>query len=124
MLRFDRLRVAIVGVPCRARGGFGRRRRRAIVTTGSTVYRLHGEIDMANAADVARALDDVARVSSTPVVLVDCADLTFIDSSGLLVLMRIARRLEGEGRRLRIVNLLDAQRRVFEVAGLDDMVVD
>jgi anti-sigma B factor antagonist len=56
------------------------------LTTGHVVVKLVGEVDLATSADVGTALADAARVTHTGVV-VDLADLTFIDASGLRVLM-------------------------------------
>jgi anti-anti-sigma factor len=60
---------------------------------------LAGEIDLANAGEVAARLDALVA-STTGDVRVDCAGLEFIDSSGLEVLLGIHEELEASGRRL------------------------
>jgi anti-anti-sigma factor len=51
---------------------------------GHIVVVLHGELDLANAADVAAALG--AAAARAPEVIVDLASLEFIDASGVAAL--------------------------------------
>jgi anti-sigma B factor antagonist len=53
---------------------------------GHVVVALRGELDMADAAEVAAALAAVA--AREPQIIVDLADLEFIDSSGVAALAR------------------------------------
>ena len=53
---------------------------------GYVVVALRGEIDLANAAEVAAEL--TAAVSREPVIIVDLAGLQFIDASGISALVR------------------------------------
>jgi anti-anti-sigma factor len=82
---------------------------------------LRGEIDIANAsllrADLRR---EVAEHNSD--LLVDCSELTFIDSHGIAVLLEAHRNLETGGRHLRLVNVTDGPRQVFAALGLSDLV--
>ena len=57
--------------------------------------RLIGEIDMSNEAELNSAMADV-RSSGQRMVL-DMSELTFIDSSGLHVIVRHAMSMNGEG---------------------------
>ncbi|MGH3191987.1 MAG: STAS domain-containing protein [Streptosporangiaceae bacterium] len=64
---------------------------------GHVVVMLHGEFDVANAADVAAALGAVA--ARVPDVIVDLAGLEFMDASGVAALAhgrRQARRAGGD----------------------------
>jgi anti-sigma B factor antagonist len=64
---------------------------------GQVVVTLRGQLDIAEAARVAAALAAVA--ASEPQIIVDLADLEFIDSSGVAALVRgrnLARRAGGE----------------------------
>jgi anti-sigma B factor antagonist len=78
---------------------------------------LTGEIDIANADLVGAQLTAYAEAAAGDVV-VDCATLTFIDSTGIAALMRVHRSLLPAGRRLRLVGLSGSPRRVFEITGL------
>ena len=55
-------------------------------------------------------------------LLVDCSGLTFIDSSGVAVLLEVNRELETDGRHMLIVNVPRTPRRVFEALGLADLL--
>jgi anti-anti-sigma factor len=55
-------------------------------------------------------------------LVIDCAEVTFIDSSGLAVLVAVQRGLQTLGRRLRIANATRATKRVIEVAGLVEVL--
>jgi anti-anti-sigma factor len=81
-----------------------------------------GEIDLATAPALASALEE--HITSNPGdVKVDCSELTFIDSSGLAVLVTAASRLDSEGRELKLIALSEACRRTIEVAGLAELLL-
>jgi anti-sigma B factor antagonist len=78
---------------------------------------LHGELDIASADQLQRVLD--AFVAERRSGLVDMADLRFIDSSGLSVLIRTWKALEAQGQTLAMIAPVAAVRRVLGVSGLD-----
>ena len=51
-------------------------------------------------------------------LVIDFAGLTFVDSSGVRVLVNARAKLQTENRTLRIENIRPGQRRVFEILGL------
>jgi len=61
------------------------------------VLRLHGELDMATARPLRAALLKALAIDGTPVAL-DLSGLSFIDSTGIAVLLAAGRRALGEGR--------------------------
>jgi anti-anti-sigma factor len=78
--------------------------------------RLHGEIDVQNSGAWAAVLfDQIAEVEGEEAV-VDCSDLSFIDSSGLHMLTRLANR---SGKRLILRGVSPAFRRALETTRLD-----
>lgn len=77
--------------------------------------RLTGEIDIAVAAAVGVQLRSVAIRTEAMTVEFDCERLTFIDASGITMLLRVA---EESGKRVRLVNLTPSCRRVFEILDL------
>ena len=81
---------------------------------GAITVRLSGELDMATAPTLERALEGV-----TGSIRFDCRDLSFVDSSGLAVFARVER---AGGARL--YSLQPNVRRVLEVAGLGDLIAD
>lgn len=83
---------------------------------GQTVLEVSGELDMATAPQLARALDELGSAADR-VLLVDLAGVGFLGSSGLAVLVNLHRELE-PGRLLRIVAPSREAYRAFAVTGL------
>jgi anti-anti-sigma factor len=77
--------------------------------------RLSGEIDIA----VTRVgeIDLLAYAMSKPdsTVVIDCEDMTFIDSAGVRMLEHVAQR---SGKRVTLANVHPGQERLFEMLGL------
>ncbi|MFN8035452.1 MAG: STAS domain-containing protein [Acidimicrobiia bacterium] len=84
---------------------------------GVPVVSLRGEVDVASSPDLRDCLyRTIAR--GTERVVVDLAGLTFIDSSGLGVLVGALKRIRERGGELELRGLHDPSRRVFEITGL------
>jgi anti-sigma B factor antagonist len=83
----------------------------------SAVFRLRGEVDLASVPGLTESLHRFIGWSGDDVV-VDCAELDFIDSSGIAVLLDARATLDAHGRALRMVNLRNPGRRAIEVLGL------
>ncbi len=84
---------------------------------GSTILRISGEIDLA----VAEELGVVAQAclqESTGIKL-DLGEVTFIDSSGLGVLVRVHKDAVAKGKTFRLVSVSNSVERLLEVTGLD-----
>jgi anti-sigma B factor antagonist len=87
---------------------------------GRHVLRLFGELDLVSADAVQHAL--VALAGSA--VVADLSRLEFIDSTGLSALLRARRRVSDAGHRLELRGAQGPTRRVFEAAGLADVLDD
>ena len=85
---------------------------------GEVVVRVRGEIDMAAAPVFRERLTGVIESNGDDVV-VDLADVSFMDSSGLVVLVEAHQKLETASRKLLIARPSPAVTRVLEVTGLD-----
>ncbi len=84
---------------------------------GVAVLELHGELDLSTRA----ALDEAAAACSGSVVL-DLRGLTFLDSTGVQILLRLWRRVDGHGGYVRLVYAADQPvARVFWVLGLHEL---
>ena len=94
-----------------------------IETTGSTVVaRISGEVDISNVGPIKRKLFDSVP-SSSPGLVVDVSETSYLDSSGVYLLFELARALEGRGQRLSVVAPPTApSTRVLLITGLDRMV--
>lgn len=87
---------------------------------GVDVVQLAGELDLVNADVVERTL-----VACTgPVVVADLSGLEFIDSTGLSALMLARHAILTRRHRLEIRGVRGATRRIFEAAGLADVLED
>jgi len=80
------------------------------------VVRISGELDMATADTFGDAVAGI--VSSTPHVVLDLSECTFVDSSGLRVVASTVKQAE----RVSIVASEPAVLRVLEITAVDTMV--
>jgi anti-sigma B factor antagonist len=67
-----------------------------------TIIAVSGEVDLASADQLDKAIRD-AEQSATDWIVIDLDDLTFIDSTGLSVLLQARRRATDNGSNLRFV---------------------
>lgn len=87
---------------------------------GTRVVAVAGEIDMATAGLFRQAMDEACTGSDQ--VVIDLADTTFIDSTGLAVVVRALRQL-GRQRDALVVRGAGAHvARIFEISGLDHLL--
>ena len=84
-------------------------------------FELAGEIDLDNTDAVLRALREHCARTIGPVT-VDCAALTFIDSTGLHALFTLHTELERDGRRLVLRDVRPPCARAFELTGLSELL--
>lgn len=82
------------------------------------VVRPVGEVDLATAGCVDTALDDVRAAGFEELVL-DLRDVTFMDSSGIRLLIAWARRAQEEGFGFGYVPGADGVRQVLAMTGVD-----
>jgi anti-sigma B factor antagonist len=81
------------------------------------VVSVHGELDLAALPRLQPVVNDAVR-SGLPRVLIDLCDVSFMDSTGLGLLMNALRRLEYADRRLLIACADGPVRRVFALTRL------
>jgi anti-sigma B factor antagonist len=86
---------------------------------GRTVVAARGEVDALTTPEFGAEVGEVVRGRETDVVI-DLRDATFIDSSGVHVLLNAQRRLTRGGRRLSVICGNSPVRRVFELARLTE----
>jgi anti-sigma B factor antagonist len=78
-----------------------------------------GELDLATAPLLERAFDAVLREDDAELIIVDLTELSFMDSSGIHLLLRMNAACEGADR-LRVINGSRAVQRVLDVSGVRD----
>ena len=84
---------------------------------GAVVLAVGGELDVAAAPGFSERLNDVIRLRHGDLV-VDLRRVTFVDSTGLAVLLNALRRLTRARRRMAVVIGDGAVKRAFEVTRL------
>ena len=85
---------------------------------GAIEISIEGELDLSNASQLREAMF-TAFDSNGGAIWVDFAGCTFIDSTGLRVIIEGARRAGEDERRLGILNLQEQPRRLFELTSVD-----
>ena len=82
-----------------------------------TVVSVSGELDVASSQLLEREL---AKLDEAPLVVVDLRGLTFIDSTGLGVLVRAHQVAQEQGRRFGLVRGNGQVSRLLSLTGLDE----
>jgi anti-sigma B factor antagonist len=70
--------------------------------SSETIIAVSGELDLASADQLDRAIRE-AEESETGWIVIDLGDLSFMDSTGLNILLEASRRSSENGNRLRFV---------------------
>jgi len=86
---------------------------------GSTLVSISGELDSVNAVELARLLGNIAAEGD---VTLDLEQVRFIDSRGLGALVHAARTARDAGHSLRVVSLSPRVSKVFEIAGVAEVL--
>lgn len=85
------------------------------------VVRPRGELDLATAPVFRQSLVDAINSGAARVV-VDLAEVTFIDSTGLGVLVGAIKRARANGAELVAVSAAPSIRKVFEITGIEGVL--
>jgi anti-sigma B factor antagonist len=83
------------------------------------ILEVSGELDMASVGFLQAALDEV-RESGWESIVLDVRELTFIDSSGLALLLHTDRAARSSGLAFAVVDGSPAFARLLEIVGLQD----
>jgi anti-sigma B factor antagonist len=86
------------------------------------VLPLQGEIDLNVSPEIASTFDKLVR-EKPPHVVVDLSDVTYIDSSGLAVLIVGMQQVKEYGGKFALAGLRSDVRSIFETARLDQVFV-
>jgi len=86
------------------------------------LVRVHGEIDLSNAHEVSSEIS-VVMGQETRRLVVDLSDITYLDSAGVALLLRLAERLRFRRRQLHLVVPRGSPvRRVLDFTGLPRVI--
>jgi len=86
-----------------------------------TIY-LEGELDHHAARDATRQLEERIDATCPRETVLDLRKLTFMDSSGIALVVKAYRRMDQLGGKLTIVNIGSQPRRVLRAAGIERFV--
>ena len=86
-----------------------------------TVY-LAGELDHHEARDALHTIDELLDEYLPRDCALDLSGLSFMDSSGIAVIVRICRRMADTGGRVWVENPARQPRRVIDASGVDRLV--
>ena len=84
------------------------------------VLQLDGEIDLHISPEVRQALRTMIE-KKPKILVVDLARVTFMDSSGLAVLIQGMQRVQEYGGKFVLANIQESVRHIFEIARLDQV---
>lgn len=90
----------------------------AITINDDGDVKLSGRFDAARADEAARTLAGVAGTCE-----VDMADLDYISSAGLGILLSVHKRLVDSGHKMTLKNMNPHIRRILQISGLDKVLI-
>ena len=82
------------------------------------VVRVRGDLDLDTAPLLDRRLNELVDDGAREIV-VDFGELTFMDMTGLTVLVRVLKRLRAGNGRIRLRSASQSVQKVLEITGLD-----
>ena len=85
---------------------------------GSVTAAINGRLDTTTAPELERFLAD--NLADADALVIDCAELIYISSAGLRVLLSAHKRLKGA---LRLKNVSELVMEVLEMTGFTDILV-
>jgi len=94
---------------------------RTDVVEGSAVVSVTGDVDLVSAARLREVLEDALRLSSH--LVVDVADVTFIDSSGLSALVQTHRQAADAGGSMTVRRPSPMLKRLLSITRLETVLV-
>ncbi len=89
---------------------------------GEVRVQIRGEVDLCVAPEIQADTDAAFATPGVERVVIDLAECTFIDSSGLHVLVAAAQTAQARGQTLRITGSHGVVQRVIELTGLDSVL--
>ena len=86
-----------------------------------TLY-LEGELDHHSARPAMKAIEQAMEETLPRLCVLDMAGLSFMDSSGIALILRAQRRMQTLGGSLLVCRVPQQARRVLDAAGIDRVV--
>lgn len=87
-----------------------------------TAY-LEGEIDHHSAREIRESIDATLELHTVSLLVMDFGDVSFMDSSGIGLIMGRYRQMKYYGGELKVINTSPQIYKVMKIAGLDRLAV-
>lgn len=88
---------------------------------GTLSVTLSGEIDFGNAESFFAGVMDEYQANAGDICF-DCTDLNFIDSTTLGTFVKILKRVQADGYKMKLVNLQPKIKKLFVICALDSIM--
>ena len=85
--------------------------------------KLNGEIDHHNAPDIRRSIDAKCESFRPKILVLDFSGVSFMDSSGIGLIMGRYRQISYLGGKLEVVNVPDMLKRIISLSGIERLGV-
>ena len=89
-----------------------------LVKQGVLIVRVEGELDMHSTDQFRTTVDEALDSSGVKYILLSFKGVTFIDSSGIGVILGRYKKLSSQGGKMLAANLQSQVKRIFEFSGL------
>jgi len=89
---------------------------------GCAVIELRGEVDGAAASTLSTAYDAAVAADQPPCVLLDFAQVDYINSTGIALIVSVLAKARSEGRQVVASGLSDHYRQIFAITRLSDFI--
>jgi anti-sigma B factor antagonist len=84
--------------------------------------KLSGEMDINSSDEVKQELQDIIDQNIADIEI-DCAELSYIDSTGIGVLIGILKKIKKSDKKIVLKNTKDNIKRLFNITGLDKIFI-
>ena len=91
-------------------------------SAGRLTVSLSGELDQHEAKSAMRSLDELLEEYLPRDLVLELSELSFMDSSGIALMIRLNRRIRDMGGRMWIENPTRQPKRVIDTAGIDRLI--
>ena len=91
-------------------------------SSGRLTAYLSGELDQHEARSALCSIEELLDEYLPRDLVLDLSDLSFMDSSGIALFIRVSRRVKETGGRMWIENPARQPRRVIDAAGIDRLI--
>lgn len=82
------------------------------------ICNVNGDIDINSSPNIRKTFDELTT-SKEKKIIINLKDVSYIDSSGLATLVEMLKKAKGYGGRLKLSNLADKVKSLFEITKLE-----